>query len=548
MGRHRSSGSSSPNAVVARAVGALVAVILFAGALVAVMRPGSLLPAAADPCHGTTTLRVMTSSSFSPVLADLAPKLASNPDCLRLAVTVVDGRQAFDRLTFAKTDVWIPDDGAWAMRLGADVLTPPGQVGAHVVLATSPIYQVTDKATATRIKAAGGTWDALSGLLAGGSGVRLAVRDPAGSGDGLVAFGALGEAVWLKKGMDSATVASVATRRVSRAVTGGGPALPSRPGEVGLVPEYALAPALKSTAGQLDVLTGADRTSMLRFTWLPLTAAVANPARKAALERLLGALKSKAADRAIGAANLRRPGGGPPPGVPAGRVPQLASRSFDGILPHHIDHIFAAWYPEDRRAKLLVVVDVSGSMASPAPGTNTSLIRLVASGCASVDSLLPDDSQLGLWEFGSQLAPPRDYLTLVPSAPLTPDHRRALSGAIGKLAALSTGTGLYDTILAAYQSAVASYQPGMPNQVLVFTDGVNESDPGGITLKQLTAGISAVADPRRPVSLAVAAFGSKPDGGLKDALKQVESSVVRVGTAPQVAAVFVHAAVGGLRT
>jgi len=546
MGQH-STPHSAPNRIVGPVVAALVVVILLAWALVAVLKPDSVRPAAAAPCASSMTLRITTSSSFAPVLADLAPKLARGPDCLRLEVGVVDGRAASGRLETMPPDVWIPDDGAWAMDAGDDVLVPRGQAGAGTVLATSPIYMVSDQTTAKRVTAAGGSWAALSGLLAAGSGMRLAVRDPAGSGDGMVAVGSLGEAIWLKSGMDSATVASVATRRVGRTVTGAGPALPNGPGEVGLVPEYALIPALDSSPAPLVALTGSDRTAMLRFTWLPLTAAVADPIRRAALDRLHGAIMSRSADQSLDAAGLRRPNGAVPPGVPAGQFPRLAAKPFDGMAPHHVDHVFAAWYPRERRANLLLVVDVSGSMADPAPGTTTPLIRLVASGCASVGALQPAESQLGLWEFGSRLSPPHDHRILLRSAPLTPAHRRALSTAVGKLAAQRTGTGLYDTILAAYRSAVASYRAGMPNQVLVFTDALNENDPGGLTLGQLTTGLRALADPRRPVSLAVAAFGSKPDGGLKAALKPVHGSLVRVTSGQQVAAVFVHAAVGGLR-
>jgi len=35
------------------------------------------------------------------------------------------------------------------------------------------------------------------------------------------------------------------------------------------------------------------------------------------------------------------------------------------LAAHHVDHVFAAWYPADRRTSLLIVVDVSGSMDAP---------------------------------------------------------------------------------------------------------------------------------------------------------------------------------------
>ena len=62
---------------------------------------------------------------------------------------------------------------------------------------------------------AGGGWSALAGLVtAPGSRVRLVAHEPGGSGDGLLALGAVGEAVWLADGMDaSADALSVAFPR-----------------------------------------------------------------------------------------------------------------------------------------------------------------------------------------------------------------------------------------------------------------------------------------------------------------------------------------------
>ncbi|HZB49674.1 MAG TPA: hypothetical protein VE547_11335, partial [Mycobacteriales bacterium] len=214
---------------------------------------------------------------------------------------------------------------------------------------------------------------------------------------------------------------------------------------------------------------------------------------------------------------------------------------------HHVDHVFASWYVQDRRSSLLLALDVSGSMAEVAPGSRARLIDLVRQGCLTVGKLLPDESALGLWEFGSELAPPNDFRPLLRTAALTPAHRAALAGAVGRLGPRPTGTGLYDTTLAAYRSAVASYRPDMANQVLVFTDGRNEDDPDSITAAQLAAGLKAAADPERPVQLTVVAYGSRPEVAvLKNVLEPVDGYLAKVSTAEEVAASFVHVAAAGL--
>jgi hypothetical protein len=491
-------------------------------------------------------VHVVTSSSFAPVLARLAGGLSRAPDCVHVGITVANGRSGAGRVQELRADAWIPDDASWASTAMPKLLAPDGVAGAGAILATSPIYMVTDPSTARRIERAGGSWLALAGLLNGRSGVRLAVRDPAGSGDGMVAAGDLAESVWLDKGMDASAMALATALPVIRTVRGAEPALPTRSAEVGLVPEYALLSA-PAWADRLIVLGGTDHTALLRFAWLPTAAAAADPGRAAALRRVLSTLTGSDAGGALDLAGLRRPNGPPPSRAPVQRLPRSTAAPYEVLGPHHVGHVFAAWYARDRLGSLLVVVDVSGSMASPAPGTRTPLIDLVRQGCRSVGGLLPDDGYLGLWAFGSRLDPPRDYRTLLPIRRLAAAHRQALSRTLDALAPRPTGTGLYDTILAAYRTATAAYRPGMPNEVLVFTDGRNEEDPGSISPAQLAAGLSAATDRRRPVLLTVVAFGSRPETGvLEEALKPVDGYVESTDSAAAVAAAFVHVAASGL--
>jgi Bacterial extracellular solute-binding protein/von Willebrand factor type A domain len=512
---------------------------------------GASPPAGMDGCDAA--LRVVTASSFAPVLAELERSLAGD-DCLRLEVTQADGRAAAGRVARLDADVWIPDDAAWATTAPGGLLAEDGAGGTGSTVAISPVYMVTDRGTAQRIERAGRSWSGLAELLTNGSGVRLAVRDPAGSGDGLVAVGGLAEAVWLERGMDSSALMLATALRVTRTVSGAKPALPARAGEVGLVPEYALLSRPEPPARDLTVFAARDHTSLLRYTWLPTAEAVRSPVRSAALSRLLAALGGPDAADVLGTAGLRRTDGAAPPDATndrlqdlGGQFPDLTATPFDVLGTHHVDHVFATWYVTDRRTNLLIVIDVSGSMAEPAPGSDTPLIDLVGRGCLDIATLLPADSRLGLWEFGAGLDPPADHRSLLPSAPLTSAHRAALAAAVAGLAARRTGTGLYDTILAAYAAAVRGYRPGVPNQVLVFTDGRNEDDPNSITAAELSARLAAAADPDRPVQLAVVGFGARPEIELlRDTLEPVEGYVKPVGSAADVPAVLIHVAAGGL--
>lgn len=526
---------------------AVLVVVLTASIVVALVaiRSSEETPGAAAPSCART-LRVVTSSSFAPVLAELEAGLDRDGDCVALDTVVVDGREAAGRVAEREADVWIPDDASWAAAARQGLLAEEGTAGSGTVLATSPIYMVADRSTATRIERAGGSWEELAEMLTGPSGLRLAVRDPNGSGDGMVAAGSIGEAVWLEYGMDASAMALATALRVTRTVRGAGPALPERSGEVGLVPEYALLPVL-DRLGDAAVLSGSDHTALLRFGWLPTAAAAGTPEKAAALGRLLSALKGPSAATAISAARLRRPDGAVPPDAPRDRLPKLTAKPFEVLKPHHVDHVFASWNVQDRKGSILLVVDVSGSMQEPAAGTRAPRIDLVRQGCLTVAKLLPDEAALGLWSFGSHLDGARDYRTLLKIAPLTSAQRGVVSRAVGRLRSEKTGTGLYDTILAAYRSATASYLPGMPNQVVVFTDGRNEDDPDSITAAQLKARLAATADPKRPVVLTVVAYGVDPDAELLAAVVDpVHGYVSQVRTPEEVSAAFMHAAASGL--
>ena len=228
-------------------------------------------------------------------------------------------------------------------------------------------------------------------------------------------------------------------------------------------------------------------------------------------------------------------------------LPAPAAQPFDVLGPHKVDHVFATWYAEDRRTNLLVVVDVSGSMAEPAAGSTASRIELVRQGCRSVGALLPDESRMGLWEFGSRLDGDRDYRRLLGVGALDDRHRSRLAGAVGGLKARPTGTGLYDTVLAAYTSARDAYRPGVPNQVLIFTDGRNEDDADSMTAAELAAALGRAADPDRPVLLSVVTFGGAAGAKtVETAVEPVDGYVDALTDAQEVAAVFIHVAAGGL--
>src|SRR5690242_5114241 len=183
-------------AVTAVVIGAALGYRVWRGTATAAEEPSG-------PCN--RTIRVVTASSFAPVLHNLQSRLRDGTDCVNLQITIADGRVAADRVNRTGADLWIPDDAAWGAIAGSIGLADRAG-GAGAVVATSPLYMATDQATGAKLKAAGASWIALSRLVVADKDTKLVVRDPASAGDGLLGMGAVAEAVWLDKGMDTSAL------------------------------------------------------------------------------------------------------------------------------------------------------------------------------------------------------------------------------------------------------------------------------------------------------------------------------------------------------
>jgi Mg-chelatase subunit ChlD len=106
-----------------------------------------------------------------------------------------------------------------------------------------------------------------------------------------------------------------------------------------------------------------------------------------------------------------------------------------------------------------------------------------------------------MWLFSTKLDGDRDYRVLLPMHTVS---EQLAGGALSTLAAVRAtpngATGLYDSVLAAYQDSRRNWAPGRINTVVVLTDGRNE-DPGGIGLDELLRRLRELQDPARPLTV-----------------------------------------------
>jgi hypothetical protein len=125
-------------------------------------------------------------------------------------------------------------------------------------------------------------------------------------------------------------------------------------------------------------------------------------------------------------------------------------------------------------------------------------------------SLFDDRWSVGVWLFSTDENGKKPYKQLIPISPLA-TTRTELQNSIGKIQANPQGdTGLYDTVLAAYQEVENGWQAGKSNSVLLFTDGKNEN-PDGISQATLISKLKKLSDPKRPVRLVFIGIGNQVD-------------------------------------
>jgi Ca-activated chloride channel family protein len=164
-----------------------------------------------------------------------------------------------------------------------------------------------------------------------------------------------------------------------------------------------------------------------------------------------------------------------------GLLPDQPSVVLTPPSPPVVDAIQRSWGDVRKRARVLLLMDVSGSMGDPAGGGLSKLERAKQAAIDSLRLFEPDD-EVGLWVFTTDLAGGRDYAEVVPISPVGPNLSR-LRDEIRSLVPLN-GTPLYTSIGAATDEVRRGFDPERINGVVVLTDGRNE-DPNNTDLQGL---------------------------------------------------------------
>jgi ABC-type molybdate transport system substrate-binding protein len=472
-------------------------------------------------CGSPVSVAIAAAPEIAPALghiaADLAPEQRSDgTTCYLYQVFGQDPAQVSAALTktgITPADVWVPDSTYWLRQVAAVNLEVPQQGQS---IASSPVVLAMPEPAAARFgyPAKPLTWGpVLARARSAENAVSIGITDPATSPVGLYGLLAVRDTVHQSGGSTAAqtTERTAVLRAMSgnvdpptqdivdqlrRAAPGGLSAAPVR--EQAVI-QYDLGSPSVPMVGAYSPASGA-----LDYPYVVLPQASA--AARAAAQKFLAAVLA-ADPRELASRGFRTPDGSLASGFPQQRwVDTKAVR--DAPLPpdNVVNLVLGEWAGVNRSGRILTVIDVSGSMNEPVPGTTSTRMELTKQAARLGLGLFKPTTEAGLWIFSTDLSPGKDYQELVPIQPLY--NVRELSNAkIGQIQAKPDGsTGLYDTVLAGYQTLRRGWNPGRINVLVVFTDGQNE-DPNGITRAALLAQLKKLSDPKRPLPIVMIGLG-----------------------------------------
>ena len=502
---------------------AVVGVVLAGGAGCQALR-------ASDGCEPRSpVLEVVAPPDIAPAVGTVLEgdaDLRASGDCATVSVRAqadADVLAGLARGGAPTPDVWIPSSSSWVDQSRAGELVHPRRQSS---IASSPLVVAVSPAVAHRLP--GGGLPGWEGLVTAGSdgGLVLQLPDPPSSPAAVSTVLMLGATVGDQPGGRTALTGLLRNARVQTGPGTGADVLAALPsdGDGAIpVPEQAVW-AHRGRDGAAALVAVYPRTGGTPFDY-PFTVLATDGSVAAKADRLLAALRADhGQDRLLAAGFRGMDGAGrgltPARGVDGSRSSPVVVPDADAV--ERVVHLLGAVRQD---ARLLAVLDVSGSMAADAPGPEgTTRLDLATDAAAAGLALYPDTTEVGLWSFSEELTPTADHQELVPIRPLvgpTAVGRRRLLGALTGLQPVPDGgTALYDTTLAAVRTVRQGWDPARVNAVVLLSDG-EDTDDTGIGLDELLMTLRAEQASGRPVPVISIAYGAGSDAEVLGRISEV---------------------------
>jgi Ca-activated chloride channel family protein len=254
--------------------------------------------------------------------------------------------------------------------------------------------------------------------------------------------------------------------------------------------------------------------------YVVLSAEWVNDAKKKAAADFLAFVKEPAQQKRFTDAAFRDAGGKPGAALTTanGTLPAKQLALIDPPAPAVLDQVARSWEKLRKRARVLLVLDTSGSMGADVPNGGGTKLDLAKKAAIQATTQLAPDDELGLWTFSTPGAgESRPYRELVPTGKVSavlPTFEQKVKGL-----AADGGTALYTTTRAAVGQVQDTFDRDRINAVVLLTDGKNEYPPDN-NLPKLLTDIGG-EDTDTSVRVFPIAYGTAADLGI---LKQVAAS------------------------
>jgi Ca-activated chloride channel homolog len=188
--------------------------------------------------------------------------------------------------------------------------------------------------------------------------------------------------------------------------------------------------------------------------------------------------------------------------------PTQPRRELVAPVPAVVSSIQASWREIRKRARVLLVMDVAGSMGDVVAGTNRSKLDFAKEAAASALEGFALDDEVGLWSFSSASESEKPYRELVPPGPIA-QQKPLLRHEIESLEPQGTRKALYTTVDAAVSAVRARFNSARINAVVLLTDGGND-DPSNSDLNGLERSLRSQPDDAF-VRVFTVGYGKKAD-------------------------------------
>jgi extracellular solute-binding protein/von Willebrand factor type A domain-containing protein len=499
-------------------------------------------------CDSKTVVTVAAAPDIAPVVTKIGRQVSGEggEGCYQVRVSSRESAEMAETVAVSdgteRPDVWIPES-TLSLRRGEEAGAWPTPV-TGTSIAGSPVVLAVAESEASKLgwPDESPTWDQVIGPRPAAGKGSLTVGFPDPARDPVGAATLFGLQQLLKSAPRSAS--TVALRALSaNTVTKRSELADRLPGAV-----HSDKPLTAFPTSEQDVLGHNARRS-----GSPLVAVYPDPKVKSAVptldypytvlpevpdgereaaKKFLDRLSDRDSREALGDAGFRTPEGDALREQP--RDHRTTADPINVTAPpkaSDVEGVLNAWAAVNLSGRLQVLLDVSGSMNEPVPGTGKSRMQTTVEAAVAGTKLFSPVTKFGVWLYATHLDGERDYRELLPVRPLGEHLANGGVDKIRTVRAQTTNTALYDAMLAAYRDATKNWEAGRINTVVVMTDGQDDND-SDITRDQLRTELRKLQNPRRPLKLIGIGIGPDVDAAELTSLTKVTGGQAFVAPNP----------------